>query len=340
MLVPLPGCPVRSPRMTYDDRDNLAGEHPAEKPQNPPILSVQEAQVQTRIRNMTRADLDRAGEILFKAYTVGASKHGYAPRMQSAQEGTSWAWAMLRHGPGEILIAEVEDRAVGICCLNPRGDLGGVGPVAVDPSFQGQGIGRQLMNALLKRAEGLQSLRLFQEAFNPASFSLYYSLDFMPVTELLDLFLNPGVRTGKDQCGTISELTTNDLDAVSTYDIPRSKLDRRPDLAYYVKWGKVFVHRDRSQIRGFLACLPGSRSVQLGPLVAEGEEEAQGLFHHAVGVFGERPCQTRVTARDSLLVRALEGLGFKLYCLNILMVRGSWRPGQYVEAFGGFPEGA
>ena len=127
-------------------------------------------------RNMAKTDLDRAGEIFFEAFTVGASKHGYAPRMQSVQEGTSWALTMLRHHPTELLIAEVEDRAVGICFINPRGDHAGIGPVAVDPSFQGYGIGRQLMNALLKKADGLQSVRLFHETFNPASFSVYHSI--------------------------------------------------------------------------------------------------------------------------------------------------------------------
>jgi ribosomal protein S18 acetylase RimI-like enzyme len=300
----------------------------------------QGAKVQAQIRNMTKSDMERVGEILFNAFNVGASKHGYTPRMQSVQEGTSWAWAMLRHGPSEILIAEVENRAVGICCLNPRGDHGGVGPVAVDPSFQGGGIGRQLMNALLKKAEGLQSVRLFQEAFNAASFSLYYSLDFKPVAELLDLFVNTGERKKADLCGNVSELTAKDLDAVCMYDTPRSKLDRRTDLAYYAKWGKVFVFRHQSQIRGFLVCLPGSQSVQLGPLVAEGEEEANWLFKHALGVFNARPCQARVMARDYSLFRTLDELGFRIYCLNILMVRGSWRPSQYVEAFGRFPEGA
>ncbi len=296
--------------------------------------------MRTHIRDMTKADLERVGEILFEAFNAGASKHGYAPRMQSVQEGTSWGWAILRHAPCEPLIAEVEGRAVGICCLNPRGDHGGVGPVAVDPSFQGYGIGRQLMNALLKRAEGLQSVRLFQEAFNPVSFSLYYSLNFMPAADMLDLCLNTGERKKVVLSSNVSELTAKGLDAVYTYDIPRSKLDRRTDLAYYVRWGKVFVYRYESQICGFLACLPGSRSVQLGPLVAEGEEEAQCLFQHALEVFNGRPCQTRVMARDYLLVRTLRELGFKLYCLNILMVRGSWRPSQYVETFGRFPEGA
>jgi hypothetical protein len=198
------------------------------------------------------------------------------------------------------------------------------------------------MDALLTKAEGLQSVRLFQEAFNPASFSLYYSLDFTPVAELLDLSLDTRVRKGADLdlSGNVSEVTAEDLDAVHAYDVPRSGMERRADLAYYAKWGKVFICRSRSQIRGFLACLPGSRSVQLGPLVAESEEEARGLFQHAVGAFGERSCQTRVMARDRLLVRNLKALGFKLYCLNILMVRGAWRPGRSVEAFGRFPEGA
>jgi GNAT superfamily N-acetyltransferase len=293
-----------------------------------------------QIRNMMKTDLDRVGEILFEAFNNSALKHGYAPRMQSAREGTSWAWAMLRHGPNEILIAEVEDRVAGVCCLNPRGLHGGVGPVAVDPVYQGQGIGGQLMNALLKRAESLQSVRLFQEAFNPGSFSLYYSRDFIPVADLLDIFADPVEQKRGELCSKVSELTSEDLDAVSRYDIPRSKFDRRTDLAYYGKWGKVFVYRNRSEVRGFLACLAGSRSVQFGPLVAEGEEEATYLFRHALWAFSGRPCQTRVMARDQVLVRALQESGFKLYCINMLMVRGTWRPGRYIESFGRFPEGA
>lgn len=304
------------------------------------MAGIQGTDMKTRIRNMTRTDLDRAGAILFDAFNRGALKHGYVPRMQSMQEGTSWAWAMLRHGPNEVLVAEVEDRLAGLCCLNPRGVHGGIGPVAVDPAFQGQGIGGQLMNALLKRAESLQSVRLFQESFNTASFSLYYSRDFIPVSDLLDVYVNPGEQKKAGPCDKVSELTTEDIDSVSAYDVPRSKFDRRTDLAYYGKWGKVFVYRHRSGIRGFLACLAGSRSVQLGPLVAEGEEEAALLFQHAMGVFSGRPCQTRVMAKDQVLVKTLQNLGFKLYCLNMLMVRGSWRPGRYVEAFGRFPEGA
>lgn len=292
-----------------------------------------------RIRDMNKTDLEQVGEILFEAFNGVASKFGYSPRLQSVQEGTSWAWALLRHGPRELLIAEVENRVAGVTCLNPRGNIGGIGPVAVNPAFQGHGIGRQLMDALLKRADGLQSVRLFVEAFNPASFYLYYTLGLMPVAVLLDLFLKAGALSGSNTQSQISELKEKDLDAVCAYDIPRSGLDRRKDLAYFSKWGKVFVCRNQSQIQGFLACLPSAQSVQLGPLLAEGEEEAKCLFRHALEVFNGRPAQTRVMARDHSLVMALQEYGFKLYCMNILMVRGPWQPARYVEAFGRFPEG-
>ncbi len=291
------------------------------------------------VRVMTRGDLERVGEVLFRAFHDGAVKRGFAPKVDNAKEGTAWAWAIFRHAPHEILIAEVDGHAAGVCCLNPRGDQGGVGPVAVDPAYQGKGIGGRMVGALIERAAGLRSVRLFQEAFNPASFSLYYGLGFEPVADLLDLTAEPGGEIGA-LCGDVSAITVNELDEACAYDMQRSTYDRRADLAYYAKWGKVLVHRQASQIRGVLACLPAARSVHFGPLVAEGEEEALCLFRHALAIYGDRRCETRIMARDRALSGGLRELGFKIYSLNMLMVRGAWRPGRYTEAFGRFPEGA
>ena len=291
---------------------------------------------------MTKADIDRVGEIIFESFRFNASKFGYAPRLQSVQEAKTWVWSMLRHGPSEHLIIDVDNRVAGMCSMNPRGELGGVGPMAIDTSLQSKGIGRELMVAIIEKAEGLQSIksiRGIQEAFNPASFSMLYPLGYMPVEDILELILPGGAGQRPDLCSNISELTAQDLDAVHAYDSPRSKLDRRTDLIYYARWGKVFVYRNQSQIRGYLACLPGSGSVQLGPLVAEGEGEAECLFRHALAVFKERTYRTCIMARDYSLARALMGLGFKLYCISLLIIHGSWRPGRYIEAYGRFPEG-
>lgn len=292
-----------------------------------------------QIRDMAKEDIDRVGEILFDAFTVGASKYGYDPVMQSLHEGKTWAWAMFRYSANESLVAEVENRVVGVVFLNRRGTFGGAGPMAIDPNFQEKTVTAKLMDAFIEMSKSLASIRVVQETFNVRSFSLLYAHDFLPVADLLDLFLNGTVKQSLDLHGNVSELKAKDLDEVCTYDMPRSQFDRRIDLTYYTRWGKVLVYRNQSRICGYLACLPGSGSVQLGPLLADGEDVAESLFQHALVIFKDRPCRTRVMARDRQLARTLLKLGFKLYCLSFLMVKGAWRPSQYVEAFGRFPEG-
>lgn len=292
-----------------------------------------------RIRDMVKEDIDRVGEILFKGFTTVASKYGYAPAMQSVQEGKSWAWAMFHYVSSEGIVAEVENRVVGVIFLNRRGDAGGAGPEAIDLEFQGKAVAPKLMDAMLERAAGLSSLRCIQEAFNPTSFSFQYAYNFMPAADLLDLFLHGKTIQSLELQSNVHELSSQELDEICTYDMARSLFDRRPDLAYCLRWGKVLVYRDQAQIRGYLACLPGSGTVQLGPLLAEGEEEAEILFRHALALFKDRPCRTRVMARDFRFARALMKLGFRLYCMSFLMVRGTWRPSRYIEAFGRFPEG-
>ncbi len=293
----------------------------------------------TLIRDMTRADIDRVGEILYEGFTGVASKYGYPQVMHDVQEGKTWAWAMCHYVSSEGIVAEVDGRVVGVVFLNKRGDVGGAGPMAIDPAFQGKAVAPRLMDVLLERAEGLSSLRCVQEAFNPTSFSFQYAYNFVPVADLLDLLLSGRARQNPQLHSDVSELTAQDLDEVCVYDLPRSHFDHRTDLAYFIRWGKVLVYRDAAGIRGYLACLPGSGSVQLGPLLAEGEDVAECLFRHALALFRDRPCRTRVMARDGLLARALMKLGFRLYCLSFLMVRGTWRPSRYIEAFGRFPEG-
>lgn len=293
-----------------------------------------------RIRDLTRADLQAVGTVLYNAFNAAASERGYAPRLASVDEGTAWAWSILRHGGGHFLVAELENRVAGLCCLNTRGRNGSIGPVAVDPSCQGRGLGRALVAETLARGKALESIRLFQEAFNPASFSLYYSFGLIPVADLLDLSLVSCPSATAERRESVLECTAADLEALDTYDRPKSGFERRSDLAYFLKWGKVFARLNGEQVRGFLACLPAAQSVQLGPMLADGEEEASSLLEHAVAAFDGKACQIRLLARHHSVATRLHQFGFRLYCLDVLMVRGSWQPDRYVEAFARFPEGA
>jgi ribosomal protein S18 acetylase RimI-like enzyme len=57
------------------------------------------------------------------------------------------------------LVSEQEDRPAGFCMLSIGDGVGEVVAVAVDPLWQGRGIGRQLMQAVVEDARGM-GLRL------------------------------------------------------------------------------------------------------------------------------------------------------------------------------------
>ena len=82
-------------------------------------------------------------------------------------------------------------------------EVGAVGPVSVDPGLQAKGLGRALMEDVLRHARdsGTGKVRLMQDAFNAVSLSLYASLGFdtCPLTDggLYRRLLANGCRTRK-----------------------------------------------------------------------------------------------------------------------------------------------
>ena len=292
-----------------------------------------------QIRNMIKGDIERVGEIIYEGFQALGLKYGYHSNIENVDEGKLLAWALFHHGPAERLVAEVDNRVVGTTCLSIRGNFGGLGPTVVDPNSEARGVGSKLIDSVIKRDERVKEVRTIIEAFNPAVFSLlYFKLNFVPVCDLLDVYLSKSGQLQLNSCENVSQISSDELDEICMYDRTRSKLDRRPDLKYYINWGKVLVYREKAKIKGFLACLPGPRWVQLGPLVAEGEAEAECLFQHALAVYNGKSFRSRVMIKDNGFVKALKDFGFKIYCINLVMVRGSWRPNKYVEAFGIFPE--
>jgi hypothetical protein len=76
------------------------------------------------------------------------------------------------------VVTEQDGRIVGSNFMSESDPIRGVGPITVDPSVQGSGVGRQLMEAVIERGRGAPGIRLLQDAFNSRSMSLYASLGF------------------------------------------------------------------------------------------------------------------------------------------------------------------
>jgi ribosomal protein S18 acetylase RimI-like enzyme len=58
-------------------------------------------------------------------------------------------------------------------------DVREIGPIGVDPEYQGHNIGRRIMQGAMEQSNiENRSLRLLVDSHNPVSFSLYLSLGF------------------------------------------------------------------------------------------------------------------------------------------------------------------
>jgi len=131
------------------------------------------------IRPATDNDANACGRIYYEGFRSVAERHGFPPAFPSVEVAKQRVGAFIRHPSVFGVVAENCDRKIlGFNFLSERDPIRAVGPIVIDPATQGHGIGRRLMEAVLKRARTARSVRLLQDSFNVRSLSLYASLGF------------------------------------------------------------------------------------------------------------------------------------------------------------------
>lgn len=129
-------------------------------------------------RPATPADAEACGRVIYEAFCGIADAHRFPHDFPSVEHTTRLARMMTGHPAVFGVVAEAGGRVVGCNFLDERDAIRGVGPMTIDPAFQGRGIGRQLMQAVVDRGRDAAGVRLVQDAFNIVSMSLYASLGF------------------------------------------------------------------------------------------------------------------------------------------------------------------
>ena len=165
-------------------------------------------------------------------------------------------------------------KLVGSNFLSLMDPVAGVGPVTVDPSYQGKGVGRTLMQDVIDyaRRHNIEQVRLMQDAFNVASLSLYASLGF-DVKEPV-AFMQAAPLAEDDN--SVRSITEPDLPAIEELSVRIYKNSRRNEVAAAAPYGfAAFLRERQGRITGYL--LPG----QFGHGVAETEEDALALIGEA-----------------------------------------------------------
>ena len=152
--------------------------------------------------------------------------------------------------------------------------VAGVGPVTIDPSYQGQGIGRALMQDVndYARRNSIEQVRLMQDSFNAASLSLYASLGF----DVKDTVALMQAASSAEPNNSVRSIADSDLPAVENLSQRIYRNSRRNEVAAAAPYGfAAFLRERQGRVTGYL--LPGN----FGHGVAETEEDALDLLTEA-----------------------------------------------------------
>lgn len=185
-------------------------------------------------------------------------------------------WAMLQR-VSQGFVVEDEGRLIGTAFTCPQGDYATIGLVIVSDEYQGQGIGRRLMELALEACGSRTAVLNATLAGAP----LYASQGFVDFGHIQQHQGNvlPPAPTDLPSGEHLRRLTNTDRNEVIELANAGSGLDRHAvlnDLFDSVD-DIVGIERD-GQLRGFAILRPFGRGRYIGPVVAENPGQAKYLI--------------------------------------------------------------
>jgi predicted N-acetyltransferase YhbS len=204
-----------------------------------------------KLRPGTPEDAEPCGRICFDAFAAVAAAHGAPCDFPAADVAIGLVAALLARPGIFSVVAEADDRVVGSNFLDERAVIAGVGPITVDPAVQNEAIGRQLMAAVMERAEerGAAGVRLVQTAYHTRSLSLYAKLGFQAREPLACLQGPPLGVTIEDHA--VRPATAADVEACHRLCRSVHGHDRAAQVADALAAGSALVVEHDGRITGY-----------------------------------------------------------------------------------------
>lgn len=275
------------------------------------------------LRAATPSDAEACGRIIYEAFKALADHHGFPPDFPALEAATQLARSFISNPAIFGVVAEEGGRVVGSNFLSEADPIRGVGPITVDPSAQGSGVGRRLMNSVLERANGAAGVRLLQDAFNMRSLSLYASLGFEVREPVVVMSGRPTGQPAADV--TVRRLAEQDLEACDALCVRIHGISRASELADAVRsLTPVAVERE-GRLRGYMTS-PTFWIANHG--AAETADDMKALIVGAAALLAE-PLSFLLPTRQSGLFRWCLDEGLKTVKPMTLMTKGTYRaPGD------------
>lgn len=133
------------------------------------------------------------------------------------------------------VVATIAGQILGSNFLLHADEVAGVGPITVDPHLQSRGVGRSLMEWVIDAAQkrGIRQIRLFQEAVNTTSLSLYTSVGFTWRDSAALMQAAPAAMDNP----AIRPLTADDLPSIAALSMRSYGFSRAGDAAQILAAG-------------------------------------------------------------------------------------------------------
>jgi GNAT superfamily N-acetyltransferase len=270
-----------------------------------------------RFRSAVASDAAACGKILFDAFTNVAKRHGF-PEDGTLEGAVKFAEHILNHPEFFGAVAEQDSQVVAVNVLDERDPIRAVGPIAVAPSAQGCGIGRGLMEAVLKRVEGYPGVRLLQDAFNTRSLALFASLGF-EVKEPLAL-VQGKPKIPPIQGFEVRRMKEEDIAACETLCCAVHGFERTHELRDALADLTPLVALRHGHVTAYTSAISPWQSAHG---VAETFEDMKALLLGAAAQFAE-PISFALPTRQSALFRWCLAEGFRVIKPLTLMARGEY----------------
>lgn len=221
---------------------------------------------------------DELSGICHRAFDTLHQRHSVHRDVPTEEVGRLIIGGVL-HRPDYVGAVALESgRIVGSNFLLLADEVCGLGPITVDPAVQARGVGRMLMQWAIdearRRRGGSVSVRLFQEAVNTASLSLYTRVGFRWRDSAALMYPRPAEADDP----TIRPMTGADVAEVGRLSARFHGSSRANDTARLLEMGlPAFVRSREGRIVGYqVATLFGHASGEtVGDLLALASQTAR-----------------------------------------------------------------
>ncbi len=247
-------------------------------------MNTQTALSRFELRAGRPDDANELGRICYEAFKSIAEAHSFPPDFPSAEVGAGLISMLLSRPDVYSVVAEESGRVAGSNFLWKSDAVAGVGPITIDPDAQNSGIGRALMDDVIRHAEenGMLSIRLVQAAYHNRSLSLYTKLGFNTVEPLSQM--NGPAMNLEINGYSVRRMTKQDLEHVDALTLRVHGHTRHNEVDGSIDQGTATVveHDGRitgySTVIGFFGHTVGESNEDVKALIAAASEIARPGF--------------------------------------------------------------